>query len=892
MSLYNLEKIFKPESIAIIGASETKPSIGRALMENLLQAEYPGDLYPVNPKYENLMGHKSYRGISSISTPVDLAVIAVPIGKVPTVMEQCVDSGVKAAIIISAGGRETGDEGRKLEAKIKEKAEAGGLRIIGPNCMGIICPPENLNASFAAHMPLEGKLAFISQSGAICSAMLDLSLKEKMGFRYFISIGSMLDVDFGDLLDYVGSDPQVKSVLLYIESLTNFRKFMSAARAVSRMKPVIILKSGRSPVGAEAASSHTGAMAGEDHIYDAAFQRAGAVRVDTLKDFFNCAELLAKQSRPGGKRMTIVSNSGGPAVMAADTIAHYNLQPASLRQETMAKLDKILPPHWSRGNPIDILGDATAKRYAETVECLNPAETDGLLVILNPQAMTNPAEVAEALIGALENKSYIVLASWMGGRDVERGIHILNSAGIPTYDTPEQAIKSFMYLCHYTENLKLLQEIPPKITRELQFDRTTARSLIEKGLKRKSGLLTEFESKKLLEAYGIPVNRTEMVASKEEAPDIARRLGFPLAMKISSPDISHKSEADGVQLDLRTESQLQEAFEKIMNGAKRHNPEAGIQGVTLQPMIMRPEAELLVGAKKDPDFGPVILFGLGGIQAEIIGDRNIGLVPLNRLLARRLMEGTKAFALLEGYRKRPPADLKRLEEVLVCLSQLVTDFPEVSELDMNPVVIVSGKPLAVDARMTVKPSKVSTPHHLVISPYPRQYTKRNISTDGLRFSIRPIKPEDAPMLEALFEKLSPTSIYHRFFSPMKSLPHHMLVRFTQIDYDREMALVAFDGMENREKLLGVARVIGKPDGREGEFSVVVGDPWQGKGVGAELLQRCLGIVKERGMQTVYGLALAENRQMLALARKIGFQISQSSGAGVYEMRLDLKDAAM
>ena len=890
MSLYNLESIFKPESVAVIGASEKKGTIGRALMENLVQAEFAGDVYPVNPKYDNLLGHKAYGKIAKTPAAVDVAVIAVPLAQVPTIIEECVEADVKGAIIISAGGKETGAEGRKLEENIKKKAERGGLRIIGPNCMGVICPAENLNASFAAHMPLAGNLAFISQSGAICSAMLDLSLQERMGYRYFISIGSMLDVDFGDLLNYVGSDPQVKSVLLYIESLTHFRKFMSAARAVSRMKPVIVLKSGRSAIGAKAAASHTGAMAGEDHIYDAAFQRAGAVRVNTLLDFFNCAELLAKQSRPAGKRMTIVSNSGGPAVMAVDTIEHYHLQPASLSDATIEKLDAILPSHWSRGNPIDILGDATAERYAKVVKCLDPDGIDGLLVILNPQAMIDPAEVAEALIKALENKSYIVFACWMGGRDVERGIEILNDAGIPTYDTPEQAIKSFMYLYHYTENLKLLQEIPPKITRELQFDHRSVRRLVDRGLKRENGLLTELESKKLLAAYGIAVNRTEPAASLAEAREIARDLGYPLAMKISSLDISHKSEADGVQLDIRTDSDVQAAFEKIMRGAARHNPEAHINGVTLQPMSRRPDAELLLGAKQDPDFGPVILFGMGGIYAEIIEDRTIGLVPLNRLLARRLMADTRTFALLKGYRNRPPADLKRLEEMLICLSQLVTDFPEIVELDMNPVVVEAGKPLAVDARVKVKSSSVSSPHHLVISPYPQQYAKRNISTDGLTLSIRPIKPEDAPLLEDLFETLSPTSIYHRFFSPMKSLPHHMLVRFTQIDYDREMALVAMDESENREKMLGVARVIGKPDGDEGEFAVIVGDPWQGRGVGAELLKRCLRIVKERGMQSVWGTALTENKQMLKLARKIGFQISQSSGGNEYDMTLDLKNA--
>jgi len=891
MSLYNLDKIFQPASIAVIGASEKKASIGRALMDNLAESEFPGDVFAVNPNYDRVRGFKAYRKISDVPEKVEMAIVAIPISKVPSIIEECVDAGVKGAVIISAGGRETGAGGQKIEAKIKENAEKGGLRIIGPNSMGVICPGNHLNASFAAHLPADGNLAFISQSGAICSAMLDLSLKEKMGYRHFISIGSMLDVDFGDLIDYVGSDPRVRSVLLYIESLTHFRKFMSAVRAVSRLKPVIILKSGRSPAGARAASSHTGAMAGEDAVYDAAFKRAGAVRVDTIGDFFNCAELLAKQARPGpnGKRMTVLTNSGGPGVMAADAITHYRLQASELGEETIQRLNDVLPPYWSHGNPIDILGDATPERYADAVHCLRSDEIDGLLVILNPQAMTDPAEVARALVKAFEKRSYLVFASWMGGKDVEKGIEILNSAGIATYDTPEQAIKAFKYLYDYGENLKLLQEIPPQITREFRFDRKTVRSLVREGLTRDNGLLTEVESKKLLNAYGIPTNPTEKATSIAEAKEIARSLGFPLAMKICSTDIVHKSESGGVQLDLRSENDLQRAYEKIMQNVRRYSADAEIQGVSLQTMSPCPDVELLIGAKKDPSFGPVILFGVGGIHTEILQDRNIGMVPLNRLLARRLMEDTRIFALLIGHRNRPGADIKQLEEMLVCLSHLLVDFPEIAELDMNPVILDSGRPCAVDARVIVEPAEVPAPHHLVISSYPEQYEYPGVLTDGLRLFIRPIKPEDAPMLVGLFNAMSSTSRYYRFFSPMKSLPHHMLVRFTQIDYDREMALVALDESRNLEQILGVARVIGKPDGQEGEFAVVVGDAWQGKGVGAELLKRCLRIVRERGMQTVRGFALRENEQMVKLARKLGFQVSIDADTHEYEMTIDLSE---
>ena len=889
MSLYNLDKIFQPASIAVIGASEKKASIGRALMENLTQAEYSGDIFAVNPNYDRVSGREAYRKISDISDAVELAIVAIPISKVPSIIQECVDTGVKGAIIISAGGKETGSEGQKIESRIKKIAEKGSLRIIGPNSMGIIGPGNNLNASFAAHMPADGPLAFISQSGAICSAMLDLSLKEKMGYRHFISIGSMLDVDFGDLIDYVGSDSHVKSVLLYIESLTHTRKFMSAVRAVARMKPVIILKSGRSPAGARAASSHTGAMAGEDEVYDAAFKRAGAVRVDTIGDFFNCAELLAKQQRPRGNRMAILTNSGGPGVMAADAVARHNLQPSELSEQTIQKLNAVLPAHWSQGNPIDILGDATPERYADAVQCLSADEMDGLLVILNPQAMTDPAEVASALVKAFENKGTLVFTSWMGGKDVEKGIEILNNAGIPTHDTPEQAIKAFKYLYAYGENLELLQEIPPRMTREFRFDRETVRSLVRKGLKRDAGLLTEVESKKLVAAYGIPINATEEAASVVEAKKIAHRMGYPLAMKIVSTDIVHKGQAGGVQLDLRSENDLDNAYEKIMQSVGNYDAEADIRGVSLQTMIDCPELELFFGAKQDASFGPVILFGLGGIYTEILDDRNIGLAPLNRLLSKRLMEDTRAFRLLERYREPSKAALKPLEEMLICLAHLLADFPEIAELDLNPVVFDSGNPCAVDARVVIKPAQTTAPHHLVISPYPEQYEYPEVHTDGFRLFIRPIKPEDAPMLVELFNALSSRSRYHRFFSPMKSLPHRMLVRFTQIDYDREMAVVALDRSETEEKMLGVARVIGKPDGREGEFAVVVGDAWQGKGVGAELLKRCLRIVQDRGMQTVWGTALSENKKMVKLARKLGFQVSRSADANEFEMTIDLSE---
>ncbi|MCF8106690.1 MAG: acetate--CoA ligase family protein, partial [Desulfohalobiaceae bacterium] len=623
MSTYNLDYLLNPGSVAVIGASEKPGSIGSALMRNMLQAEFPGRLIPVNPNRSTVHGLPARPDIREAAEAVDLAVIATPIATVPGIIDHCVQAGVKGAVIISAGGRETGSKGLELETRIKDRAEQGGLRLIGPNCLGIVCPDKRVNASFASHMPHKGSLAFISQSGAICTSMLDLSLREKMGFRYFISIGSMLDVDFGDLIDYVGSDPQVQSLLLYIESLSNFRKFMSAARGISRLKPIVIIKSGKSQAGARAAASHTGSMAGQDEVYEAAFKRAGAVRVESIGDFFRCAELLAKQPRPRGPRLTVLTNSGGPGVMAVDAISESGLESSELSPETIEKLDRVLPAHWSRGNPIDILGDATAKRYVQAVSCLDKAEQDGLLIILNPQAMTDPGEVAEELIQALAEKNFPVLTSWMGGRGVERGIEIFNNARIATYNNPEEAVRAFMYLNRYAKNLQELTEIPPYSPKRLSFDRDRAAELIKRGLARKNGLLTEKESKDLIQAYGIPVNPTRTAGSEEEAVLLARDLGYPLVMKVLSLDIAHKTEAGGVQLDLRNEDEVRKAFQDIMRSAGNYDPQAGIQGVTLQSMVLRPELELLLGAKTDENFGPVILFGMGGIFAEVLKDRNL-----------------------------------------------------------------------------------------------------------------------------------------------------------------------------------------------------------------------------------------------------------------------------
>ncbi|MDY7036984.1 MAG: bifunctional acetate--CoA ligase family protein/GNAT family N-acetyltransferase, partial [Thermodesulfobacteriota bacterium] len=758
----------------------------------------------------------------------------------------------------------------------KEEASKGALRIIGPNCMGIVSDETRLNASFAPLMPLPGKLAFISQSGAICSSILDMSVKEGIGFRYFISIGSMLDVDFGDMINYLGNDPLVSSIVLYVENLTNVRKFMSAARAVSRVKPIVVLKSGRSKAGARAACSHTGALAGEDAVYNAAFKRAGIVRVNTIEELFDCAELMAKQAIPKGPGLAIITNGGGPGVMAVDALSAHGQEPVSLEQETIDKLAGHLPPFWSGENPIDILGDATLERWRQSLDvCFSAPEIKGLIIIFVPQTQSDASMVARSFVKLLRDKPDMpVFAVWMGGKSVEEGRQILNNGGIPTYDTPERAVSAFMYMYSYSRNLEMLREIPPKLNRSLEFDQTRVRKIIEEALKEGSSLLNEIESKAVLMAYGIPVNRTKVAKSRAQAAHLAEEIGYPVAMKVYARDIIHKTDAGGVKLNLRTEDDVRKAFSDIMANAGSYDPDAYITGVTIQPMIRQADYELILGSKMDPDFGPVILFGMGGIMTEILKDHAISLPPLNRLLARRLMESTLVNKMLKGYRNRPGVNPEMIEEILIRISHLVTDFPEVAELDINPLIIAKNQAYAVDARIFIKTSPISAPHHLVISPYPNQYEMTANTKGGLKIFIRPIKPEDAPLLVDLFHSLSKQSVYYRFFSPLKSLPPDMLSRFTQIDYDRDMALMALDDNLQEEKALGVARLMTNPGGADPEFAVLVGDPWQGKGIGALLMERLIAIAEERNLESIKGLVLAENTHMLALAKKLGFHISR------------------
>jgi len=891
MGIYNLDRIFQPESVAVIGATEKENSIGNALMTNLINGGFSGEIVPIHPKHATVQGIKTLESIRKSRHPIDLAIIATPISTVPDIIDDCIASGTGGAVILSAGGKEAGDQGRDIEKTIQKKAYAGGLRLIGPNCLGIIHTEAKLNASFASGMPSGGKLAFVSQSGAICTSILDLSFKENIGFSHFVSIGSMVDVDFGDMIDYLGNDPRANSILLYIENLTRIRKFMSAARAVSRIKPIVVLKSGRSEAGARAASSHTGALAGEDAVYDAAFKRAGIIRVNTIAQLFDCAELMAKPPRPRGSRLAIITNGGGPGVMATDALADHGVKPAPLSDELTKTLDDMLPQFWSRNNPIDILGDASRERFIRTIElCQESKSFDGILTIMVPQALTDPEPVAKALAESAKENHFPIFASWIGGKKVETAVDVLNQAKIPTYETPERAIQAFFFMVTYNRNLELLTQIPRKLSHKLQYDHDKVHNLLQDHLKQNTGSLSETVSKEILSAYGIPVNSTQTAATEEEAVSVARKIGFPVAVKLMSPDISHKTDAHGVHLNLQSDAAVQSAFRKTMEGAKAYNPDAHMEGVSVQQYVDSPDHELLIGAKSDVSFGPVIVFGSGGIFTEILKDRALGLPPLNRLLARRMMEDTRVFPLLQGFRNRPPADMEALEALLMRVSQLMIDFPQIAELDMNPVIVKDGLPRAVDARIRIENTSKSAPMHLVISPYPDEYEFHEKTDDGKNVFIRPVTPEDAPLFKELFKELSPTSIYHRFFSAMKEISPAMLARFTQIDYDRHIALTALDDSSKKEQMFGIARVITDPDGKTGEFSILIGDPWHGHGIGAKLLGRVLQIAKKHKIERIWGTVLRENRKMIALGKRLGFTPGTDADLGEITLEINLKEA--
>ena len=896
MVTLNLDKIFNPKSVAIIGASDVEGSVGYAIVKNFTQLGYEGKVYFVNIRKPEILGIITYPTVMEVPESVDLAMIATPAKTVPDVMEECGRAGVKGAIIVSAGFKETGPDGKALEAKILEVAKKYGIRVIGPNCIGIIRPRINLNATFLDKVPKAGSVAFLSQSGALGSAILDWAIHDNIGFSNFVSVGSMIDVDFGDLIDYFGTDPKTKSILMYVEGINEARKFMSAARHFARTKPIIVVKSGKFTESAKAAASHTGSLSGEDDIYDAAFKRAGIVRVNEIEDLFNAAEVLGTQPLPRGPRLAVITNAGGPGVMAIDSLMAQGGKLAKLSQKTMDILNGVLPPFWSKGNPIDVLGDARADRYKTAVEaCLNDENIDGILIVFTQQAVSESVEIAKSIVELVRSKAYqnkTILTSFMGYGAVQEANSILNANNIPTYSTPEQGVKTYMYMYNYQRNVELLYETPEELPVDASPPKRPITAVLRNAALENREVLTEDEAKRILKYYNFPVVKTAVANNTDEAVAFAQQMGFPVVLKILSPQIVHKSDAGGVILNVHSEAEVREAFETLIQRATTYNPSAQIIGVTVQPMIQRKGYEIIIGGKTDPLFGPVILFGMGGVGVELFKDYSIGLPPLNTTLVRRMMEETKVYQLLKGYRNAPAADIKRLEETMLLFSQLLIDFPQIKEIDINPLLINEKEACILDARIVVDKEylfKKLEPHeHLVISPYPKKYEILWKLKNGQEVILRPIKPEDEPMWLEMFQSFSEEAIRYRFFQMVKDTPHEVRVRYCNIDYDREIAIVAESTIEGKRRILGVTRLSIEPDGKSGELAFIVGDVWQNLGLGTKMVDYVLDIAKEKGVENVYSIMLLDNYRAISLTRKMGFELEYLDD-GTVKGVLDLKE---
>ena len=894
MDIFTLDKIFKPQRIAVVGVSPNPKSVSGRILANLIGGGFRGVVYPVSPSVEAVMGIPCFPSAASLPKTADLGIICAAAAQVPGLVRECGQAGIRGLIIVSAGFRETGPAGLALERSIlAESRRFEGMRILGPNCLGIISPAHSLNASFAGAMPRPGHVAFVSQSGALCTSVLDWAAEEKLGFSHFVSTGNMIDVEFGDLIDYLGEDETTKSILLYIESIPDARKFMTAARAFARMKPIVAYKAGRFPESAAAAASHTGALAGEDAVYDAAFERMGVARVFNIGEIFDCADLVGRPKVPKGPRLAVLTNAGGPGVMATDALIAAGGVLARLSDTTMRDLDEGLPPQWSRRNPVDVLGDAKSKLVAKAARIvLEDPGVDALLVIITPQAMTNPTAVAREVCAQAASTPKPVLAAWLGGAAMREGTNLLNEAGIPTYQTPEQAVRAFMTLVSYAHNLEILYETPKDVSIDLPVDRKDLRARFAGVLTGTEGALSEALSKELLSAYGIPVTSPVAAATADEAVRAAEAAGFPVVVKILSPDITHKTDAGGVALDLADADAVRTAFETMLETVARKAPEARIQGVTVQRMVRTGDGiEMILGIKKDPTFGTVIMAGMGGTAAEIYGDRAIGFPPLNERLARRMIDELRMRPLLRGYRGRPAAAVDKLVEALIRLSYLAADFPEVAELDINPLLVTAEEAIALDARVVGDPSAVEDPKrpyaHLSLRPYPEEFVRQARMRDGTSITLRPIKPEDEPLWLALLASCSRESIYSRFRYFFFWQSHEVASRYCYIDYDRELAIVAEVGQGADRRFVGVGRLVAEPGRTSAEYAVLVQDAWQDKGLGGLLTDHCLGIARDWGTRTVTAITTTDNPRMVAVFEKRGFRIVNDLESSLVEVSKDL-----
>ena len=879
MDVHNLGRIFNPTRIALVGVTQNPNSVGGKVLGNLVGGGFRGVVYPVSAGQEAVLGVPCYPDVAGLPKTPDLAIVCSPAAEVPAQVAACGEAGIRGLIVVSAGFKETGAAGQRLEDEIRAaQARYAGMRIVGPNCLGIIVPHLGLNASFAPASPRAGDIAFISQSGALCASVLDWALESRIGFSHFVSIGNSLDVDFGDLIDYFGEDEHTRSIILYIESVTDARSFMTAARAFARQKPIIAFKAGRLPASAQAAASHTGAMASEDAVYDAAFQRTGIARVPELGDVFDCAALIGRGRIPAGPRLGIVTNAGGPGVIATDALIAQQGELAALAPATLAQLDQDLPPAWSHGNPVDVLGDANSKRIEKAVAAvLADRGVDAVLAIVTPQAMTNPTATARSLAKLAGESRKPLLAAWLGGRAMRDGLPVLAEANVAAYPTPEQAVRAFMTLVGYARNLETLYETPKDVAIQFPYDRAEAKRRFVAERLGAGGVLPEDVSKELLASYGIRVVQPVAAASAQEAIRAAQRTGYPVVLKVRSPDISHKTEVGGVMLDLGSPAMVQAGFDAIMRGARERRPDARLEGVTVQPMIRdRDGHELILGIKKDPVFGTVILAGMGGVGAELIGDRSLGFPPLNERLAMRMLESLRMWPLLAGYRGSKPVKVESLVQVLIRLSYLAADWPEITELDVNPLLCTPYEVVALDARVVVDRTLVGAeaePYaHLALRPYPEKYVKRIALKEGATVTLRPIKPEDEPLWLAMLGSCSKETIYSRFRYLFDWSTHEVATRYCYIDYAREIAIVAEIGEGSARRLIGVGRLIADPSHRDGEYAVLVVDEWQHRELGGLLTDYCLEIARGWKLEQVVAQTTTDNRPMIAVFERRGFEV--------------------
>ncbi|MFZ1505715.1 MAG: bifunctional acetate--CoA ligase family protein/GNAT family N-acetyltransferase [Anaerolineae bacterium] len=898
-----LDAIFNPQSVALIGATEKAGSVGRTILWNLISSPFGGTVFPINPKRPNVLGIKAYPNIREVPDPIDLAVIVTPAPTVPDIIGECVEAGVRGAIVISAGFKETGSEGVALETQIMAQAR-NKMRIVGPNCLGVMNCLTGMNATFANAIARPGKVGFISQSGALCTAVLDWSFKQNVGFTAFVSIGSMLDVGWGDLIHYLGDDPRTESIVIYMETIGDARGFLSAAREIALTKPIIVIKPGRTEGAAKAAASHTGSLTGSDEVLESAFRRSGVLRVNSISDLFYMSEVLSKQPRPTGGRLTIVTNAGGPGVLATDALLMGGGELTELSQATYEELNKILPPAWSHNNPVDVLGDASPERYAQTLEiAARDANSDGLLVILTPQAMTDATRTAEALTPFAHSTGKPVLASWMGGANVEKGEQLLNQGNIPTFQYPDTATRMFNYMWRYSYNLRGLYETPV-----LRSDaetggqnRTRAAQLVDAVRASGRTIMTETESKQLLALYDIPIVPTEIAASEADAIAWADKFGYPVVLKIYSETITHKTDVGGVRLNLQNADDVGYAYRAIERAVRERVGAEHFQGVTVQPMIKLEGAyELIIGSSVDPQFGPVLLFGTGGQLVEVFKDRSLALPPLNTTLARRMMEQTRISRALKGVRGRQAVDMAALEQILVNFSQLIVEQPWIKELDINPLLAMEpkddGRPslIALDARVVVYGAETAARDlpRLAVRPYPSQYAAWWTLKNGQKAIIRPIRPEDEPMLVKFHQTLSDRSVNMRYLSPMllgERVAHERLARLCFIDYDREMALVARgeDPDSGERAIFGVARLQRVFGSDAGVFNLLINDRYQGQGLGTELMRRLIAVGRAEGLGRIQAEFAPNNYLMRSISQKLGFTLTETPGAAMVRAELTL-----